>query len=361
LINQKGVVMRVTGKKTVVYTTEGDFIQITTPAQNPLVGQTICFCIKSRPYFKMNALFNYAATAAVLFLVLALGLMYPLLWPPGGAVASVEININDGISLQLNKDGKVTDANNAGVEINSTDDGLPLKGMDVYQAVKLIVEDAGLKGDFGHEQSIVMVSVVPVIKSGVDAVDSDKLRDVVHEELLKQNTNSVVMVGELSREAGSKAQNLGMTANNYLVYERCQRDGLDVQADVFRGRNVREALVEFNVSLPKLFPGEYLEITRQDSIKTEEKEEVIVYTGQQVQEQIPERVVTESRRLQPGSRSSILRFNEGQVRVSKYEEPEKQKSWFIGSSTNNQEGKLTGNVINRDELPIGDLDDAPLL
>jgi len=245
VMNQKGVVMRVTGKKTVVYTTKGDFIQINTPAPNPLVGQTIDFCIKSRPVFTMNALFKYATTAAVLFLVLALGLMYPLLWPLGGAVASVELNINDGISLQLNKDGKVTNVHNAGVELDSTADGLPLKGMDVYQAVKMIVEDAGLKGDFGHEQSIVMVSVVPVVKSGADAVDSDKLRGVVHEELLKQNANGVVMVGELSRETGSKAQNLGMTANNYLVYERCQRDGLDVQADVLMCRQMFFASVMF--------------------------------------------------------------------------------------------------------------------
>lgn len=353
LSNQKGVVMRVTGKKTVVYTAKGDFIQITTPTQNLLVGQTIEFCIKSRPFFTINALFKYATTAAVLFLILTLGLMYPLLWPLGGAVASVELNINNGISLQLNKEGKVTNVHNAGVELNSADDGLPLKGLDVYQAVKLIVEDAALKGDFGHEQSVVMVSVVSVVRSGADAVDSDKLRGVVHEELLKQNANGVVMVGKLSRESGSKAQSLGMTANNYLVYERCQQDGLDVQADVFRGRNVQEAMVEVNVSLPKLFPGEYLEVTRQDGIKTEEKEvkevkeEVIVYTGQQVQEQIPERVVKESRRLQPGSRSSTQRGNEDQVRVyNKYEEQDNGvrtvtgQGWPLGSTTKNQERKL---------------------
>ncbi len=315
--NQKGVVMRVMGKKTVVYTSEGDFIQINTPAQNPLVGQTIECNSKPRAFFTTNALNKYATTAAVLFLVLALGLMYPLLWPLGGAVASVELNINNGINLQLNKEGKVTNVHNAGVELYNTADGLPLKGMDVYLAVQLILEDAALKGDFGHEQSVVMVSVVPVVRNGADAVDSDKLRSVVHEELLKQNTNGAVMVGKLSRESGSKAQSLGMTANNYLVYERCQRDGLDVQADAFRGRSVLEAMVAVNVSLPKLFPGEYLEVTRQDSIKTKEnevKEEIIVYTGQQVQEQMLEQMVTESRRFEPGSRSSTLRVIDDRVR-----------------------------------------------
>jgi len=227
----------------------------------------------------------------------------------------------------------------------------------------MIVEDAALKGDFGHEQSVVMVSVVPVVKSGVDAVDSDKLRGVVHEELLRHNANGVVMVGKLSKESGGKAQSLGMTANSYLVYERCRRDGLDVQADVFRGRNVQDAMVEVNVSLPNLFPGEYLEVTRQDGIKTGEKEvqeEVIVYTGQQMQEQIPERVVTESRRLQPGSRSSILRGNEAQMREYAFEEPDQGvgtvtgKIRPAGSTTEDPKRAFTGSVIYRTGLPAGE-------
>lgn len=329
----KGVVMRVTGKNTVVYTEQGDFINIRTPVHLPAVGQVIDVPAQPRRFFKSGAFLKYATIAATLFIVLTLGLIHPLVWPLGGAVASVELNINNGVRLQVDKAGKVTSVHSTVPESNDPVEELPLKGLDVYQAVKLIVEDAGTKGNFGHEQSVVMVSVVPVDEDGADVVDPDKLRGVVHDEMLRQEATGMVMVDKSSREVGSKARELGMTVNSYLVYERCRQDGLEVQAEVFRGRNVNEAMVEANVSLNKLFPGQYVEVKGRES-KSEVKE-IIVHSGSHMQE--PGEEAAELRRHQPGSRNTAWRLDGLQVRVPRDENAEKT---FRLSDDNNSSGKV---------------------
>ena len=306
--------MRVNGKKTIVYTKTGNFIKIDTPAPAPVIGQTVEISERRRGLFKYGSLLKYVSTAAALFIILTLGLIHPLVWTQDGAVAAVEMNINNGLSLQVDKNGKVTEVRSVWPEKDSAVDELPLKGMDVYQAVKLVVEDAGENGDFSHEQSVVMVSVVPASKKNSEIVDHKKMRGVVHDELVRQGASSIVMVAKPSWEDGSKAKKMGMTVNNYLVYERCRKGGLDVKEDVFRGRNVREAINESNVSLVKLFPEETLEVKGQ---RKGHQKEVIVYS-QPVPESDIKGEESQPRRVQPGSRGGSSR---GEVRMHLHQTP----------------------------------------
>lgn len=78
------------------------------------------------------------------------------------------------------------------------------------------------------------------------------------------NIFGVVMVSTANEDAKRRAENLGMTVNNYLVYDRCRQGGLAVQADAFRGGDVGQALAGANVSLSGLFPEESFEVRPQD-------------------------------------------------------------------------------------------------
>lgn len=259
----KGVVMRISGNKTVIYTNEGDFLEIPTPKKKPLVGQAIEVDLAPRRTFSKSSLLKYAVTAAALVLVLALGLFNPL-FGPRVAVAAVELDINQGVELLVNKEGKIVKVHDTGQDSNKFIEGLELKGLDIYEAVQLILKNGGTKGVLGKEQNLVMVSVVPMDGRGAKVVDPKKLRGVVREEMLNQNIYGVVMVGQVNEETKRKAKSLGMTVNNYLVYERCRQDGLDIKADVFRGGDVQAALAKADVPLPKLFPEEYFEVKEQD-------------------------------------------------------------------------------------------------
>ncbi len=301
--NVKVVVLKVTGKKTIVFTETGDFIKITTPNPVPVKGQVIEINSRCRIISNPGNLFRHVAVAAALLLIPILALIHPLVWPPGGAVAAVEMNTGYGLNLHVDRDGRIAAVRGTGSISDYVVEELSLKGLDIYQAIRLIVEDAGQKGNFDHEQSIIMVSVVPVGEGSSEPVDPEKIRGIIREELVKQNASSTVMVARSSRDAGSRAEDLGMTVNNYLVYERCIRGGLDVNADVFRGRTVLEAINEANLSLAKLFPGELMEINVQGG---DAESEVIVYTNPALETAVVSEM-QETRRIQPGSRGGMAR------------------------------------------------------
>lgn len=263
----KGVVMRTSKEKTVVYTKEGDFLEIPTPADLPQVGHVIVVDLPSQKPSIKRFLLKYAAVAAVLILVTMLGVVNPL-FGPGAAVASVALDINYGIELLVNKEGKVIEARDVNGGSDYSVDGPGLKGRDIYNAVVLILDDAGKKGVLQKEkvENLVLVSVVPLNKEGVNVVDEARLRSVVREEMISKNIYGTLMVGHTDEETKRRAENLGMSVNNYMVYERCQEDGLNIQAEAFRGGNIRETLTGANVSLPGLFPENSLEVRQQDSM-----------------------------------------------------------------------------------------------
>ncbi|SFG77093.1 Anti-sigma factor N-terminus [Desulfotomaculum arcticum] len=259
----KGVVFNITGLKTIIYTEEGTFLKIPTPEPKPLVGQTIEYTAMSRPFFFSPKIIRYATVAAALILVLALGLFTPL-FGIGGAVAAVELDINHGVSLQVNKYGKITSAYATGRGPGGVLDDLKLKGRDIYQATRMIIQNAEAKGILGKEENVIMVSVVPMGSGEGDAVNPEKLRGIVKEEMVRQNASGVILVNRVNDETIQHAQNLGMTVNNYLIYERCLQNGLDARADVFRKGDVRGVITKTNVSLPELFPKECMEVNAQE-------------------------------------------------------------------------------------------------
>ncbi|MDA8228448.1 MAG: anti-sigma factor domain-containing protein, partial [Desulfitobacterium hafniense] len=153
----KGIVMRTSPKLTVIFTDKSDFLEISTPKEPPIVGQTIEVIIKPQriPSFH-NSWLKYS-TAAVLLFVFSITAFY-LLFLPNMAVASVALDINKGIELLVNNQGKVIkvrDINGA----SSLLEGISIKGLDVYQTVNLIVENANNKGMLNEIQNLVLASV----------------------------------------------------------------------------------------------------------------------------------------------------------------------------------------------------------
>ncbi|TGE37297.1 anti-sigma factor domain-containing protein [Desulfosporosinus fructosivorans] len=259
----KGLVMRTSAKVTIILTAKGDYIEISTPKEPPLVGQTIEVALKPLgiPWFH-NSWRKYSTVAAALLLVLSITAFY--LFIPNMAVASVALDINQGVELMINKDGKVINVRdvNGG---SSIIEGLSIKGLDVYQAVNLIVEKAHNKEMLNETKNLVLASVVPLNKWGNQLIDTEKLRNAIRDDLILRNQSGSVFVGQTSQAIQQEARQLGMTVNSYQIYDRCKENGIIVQPETLR-IDVQKALLDANVSISSLFPEEGLEVIAQNGM-----------------------------------------------------------------------------------------------
>ncbi|HBV85280.1 MAG TPA: hypothetical protein DEF42_01095 [Desulfosporosinus sp.] len=269
----KGIVMRTSPTVTVIFTKKGDFLEIPTPQEPPVVGQTIEVDLNPKRLSVLhNSALKYAATAAVLLLVLSIS-VFSLLFIPNMAVASVALDINKGIELLINKEGKVIKVRDVN-DGSSIVDGISIKGLDVYQAVDLIVENANQKGTLNETQNLVLASVVPINKWGTQIINTERLRNSIHAEMTRRNLSGSVVVGQTNRKIQQEAKQQGMTVNSYLIYDRCEEKGIAVQPDTLR-KDAQKALVDANVSVATLFPEESFEVRAQNwkdnSIDSKEK------------------------------------------------------------------------------------------
>ncbi|KJR46506.1 hypothetical protein UF75_3118 [Desulfosporosinus sp. I2] len=258
----KGIVMRTSPKVTVIFTVKGDFLEIPTPQEPPVVGQTIEVNLNPKRLFVFhNSALKYVATAAVLLLVLSIS-VFSLLFIPNMAVASVALDINKGMELLINKEGKVIKVQdvNGGSSIL---EGISIKGLDVYQAVDLIVKNANNQGTLNETQNLVLASVVPINKWGNQIIDTEKLRNSIRDEMTRSNLSGSVVVGQTNQKIQQEAKQQGMTVNSYLIYDRCEEKGIAVQPDTLRN-NAQKALVDANVSVATLFPEESYEVKAQN-------------------------------------------------------------------------------------------------
>jgi len=257
----KGLVMRTSPKVTGIFTEEGDFVEIPTPRGSAVVGQTIEVNLKPRRLFAPhNIIFKYASVAAVLFLVLSISVFY--LFIPNMAVASVSLDINKGVEILINKDGKVIKVQdvNGGLSIV---EGLSIKGLDVYQAVDLIIGNANQTGTFNATHNLILASVVPVNRWGTHIIDTQKLRDSIREEMTRGNMFGSVVVSQANHKIQQEAKQQGMTVNGYSIYARCEEQGISVQPDTLRD-DAQKALADAKVSVASLYPEESFEVRAQD-------------------------------------------------------------------------------------------------
>ena len=253
----KGLVMRTSPKVTGIFTEEGDFIEIPTPKEPPVVGQTIEVSLNPRRLFVFrNSVLKYASVAAVLFLVLSISAFY--LFIPNMAVASVSLDINKGVEIWINKDGKVIKVQdvNGG---SSIVEGLSIKGLDVYQAVDLIIGNAHHKGTFNVTHNLILASVLPINRWGTQIIDTEKLRNSIRDEMTRGNMFGSVVVSQANQKIQQEAKQQAMTINGYLIYARCEEKGIAVQPDNLRN-DAQKALVDARVSVSSLFPEESFEV-----------------------------------------------------------------------------------------------------
>lgn len=251
--------MRTSKKVTAIYTEKGDFIEVPTPKEIPRVGDMIEVDIKNKrlPLYSQSWL-KYTASAAILLLVFSLA-AFNILALPNMAVASVSLDMNKGIELLVNKDGKVIEVRdvNGGAYMV---EGLSLTGQDPYQAINLIIENAVKSGELEESENLIFVRIVPLSQWFDNNLDKETLKRSIEAEMSRLNVAGNLIVGESNEEVRKEAIEHGMSVNDHIMYERFQENGIVVQPEALRGSDPKQVLSDTNMNISDLFPGECTEI-----------------------------------------------------------------------------------------------------
>jgi len=255
---QKGVVMGLEGRNVVVYTNEGDFIRLPVPGKAPEIGDVIEVGGKVK-----KPLTAYLAVAAALVLVAAISLFNPF-FGSGAAAAYVALDINPSAELTVNRDGTVIKAKPLNGEAKALLTQAGVNGQDLNGAVESFIKEAVKLGYINKEsQNLVLASIVS-LKDGVTVVQEDQLRRVIIEQLTGLQVNGTVVISQGAREVRVQAEKAGLSINKYMVYDRSQKQGLDIPVETLRSGNVREVLAQANIPLKKLFPSECVEVRQEN-------------------------------------------------------------------------------------------------
>lgn len=250
--------MRVSTKSVVVFSDEGDFLEVPFPHPLPRVGQVIDVQLKKKKSF-----FPLMAAAAVFLLVLAIGLFNPL---PGleAAAAYVALDLNPGINLFVDDQARVIRAEALNKDGRTLLSSLKVAGLDVYRAVDRIVRESGALGYLNKEGgNLVLASVISIKESGVNLIDEARMRGMISDVLKAQDFPGYVVVSRAREDATRQAKKIGLPVNKYLVYQRLRENGSTMSPDLIRESTIQQVLNMSGVSAASLFGRQGCEIVRQ--------------------------------------------------------------------------------------------------
>ncbi|KLU67632.1 hypothetical protein DEAC_c00260 [Desulfosporosinus acididurans] len=254
----RGIVMKTSKKKTILYTEGGDYLEIPTPKTPPMLGQVIEMDL---PIHKASGqkFIKLASIAAVLLLVVGLG-VFNIASNANTAVAAVVMDTNNSKELLVNRDAKVLKVVDLAHGTQASSSEVQLQGKDIYTSVNLIMASANSQGVFKQGKNLIMASVIPLDSRQSDIVNQVKLRDSMGQYMLANNISGALMVTKTDENTQKTAQSLGMSVNHYLVYKRLRDQGFMVNQSNSSYNDTSHMLAESSTTLNSLFPQESMTI-----------------------------------------------------------------------------------------------------
>ncbi|MDA8213102.1 MAG: anti-sigma factor domain-containing protein [Clostridia bacterium] len=248
----KAKVMRIEANTVVVITEEGDFKRIPMPRVKPRLGETIE--ISLRPAWKFPIL---AAAAAILVVVLGLNLLK--IWEPTPALASVVIDLKPSLQLVINKDNTVLEVKKLNREAQELLRDTELEGLDVYTAVDLITKQAVTLGYIKPDQKNLVFATVIVPDSAKKqfTLDSNKLRNVIHNKLTASKVSGYLVVNESPETLQKKAAAQGVSVNKYLLWEKLQTQGLKQPLESVKDKSIYQIVSDNDTVMDNILPGSW--------------------------------------------------------------------------------------------------------
>lgn len=254
----KGIVMKTSKKKTLLYTGGGDYLEIPTPKTAPLLGQVIETDLPIHRASRQKFL-KLASIAAVLLLVVGLG-VFNIVSNANTAVAAVVMDTNNSKELLVNRDAKVLKVVDLASGTQASTSEVQLQGKDIYTSVNLIMASANSQGVFKQGKNLIMASIIPLDSRHSDIVNQAKLRDSMGQYMLANNISGDLMVSKTDENTQKTAHSLGMSVNHYLVYKRLMDQGFMINKSNSSNDDTSHMLTEASTTINSLFPQESMTI-----------------------------------------------------------------------------------------------------
>lgn len=203
--NSTGIVMQLEKRHAFIMTNTGEFLKVKVGMQSPSIGE-----VYSGEIAKKVPIYKYASMAASLLFVLFFGGVSYAYYTP---VASVEVNINPSIELQVNRWDRILKSiplNDDGVTVLNS---LYIKNKPLNEGLNLIVEEAK-KDNFINENYIESGKVITVsVKE--NKLDKDINLSSFEEHAKKDNlTVEIKKFTEEVKEKTNKNSNTNIPSDN---------------------------------------------------------------------------------------------------------------------------------------------------
>ncbi len=243
-----GTIMRITKEKMVVLGEDGKFHNMAVPDPIPALGDRVPIeQSKPKPQakvlpFKMP---RFLVAAVLLVACLGMSLVYTQYNASAMPTTLVAVDINPSLELMVNKDGIVKEVifkNGDANKLLTADD---LIGKDIYAAMGSVIGEARQQGylDAATDKKIIMISVV----------DLKKIKFRFNLKKVPGNKDDYIVKVSYPNQADKKnADQIGLTVNKYLVYQKAYEQGVKIDVQYLRDHSVANSLKHMNIK-PKEF------------------------------------------------------------------------------------------------------------
>jgi len=249
-MEKPGMVVKIIGDSCILLTNEGEYKKVPLPVNGVTrVGQIIAYVEKKKSFPYLNL--KYFAMAASLLLIVLIGQIYLGRTQPAAA-AFVTIDINPSIELAVLADRRVASArglNSDGVMILEE---VKVKGLDLHEAVKLIVAQAVADQFLAAEEENIILVTLTTNNDGESVVDLESIYESVKSPVELNGLETEVIIEPVDTAVREEAEKAGISTGRYLLLQKTAKKGVAVNAGEISAMNLGKLEKDKKISIIEL-------------------------------------------------------------------------------------------------------------
>ena len=248
---ERGMVVKIEGRSCIAVTPDGEFRQTTLPKGSDIrIGQEISLADRRRtlPYIRY---FIAAASFLLIFMFYFIRTPHTTL-----AVAYLTMDINPSIELAISGEGKVVSGSGLNSDGKKILSEIAVEGIDLEQAVGLIVTQAITDNYLTAEDSNVILTTLTVDKDSEPLVDLEIVYNAIKTSMDSGGVASEVIIETVAPEMRREAEKSGISTGRFLLQKKTMEKNLPVSPVEINEMSLNKIEKEKQVSIAQLFGGD---------------------------------------------------------------------------------------------------------
>jgi len=248
-----GIVLKIKGKKSIIATEDGTFIEINT-REGMFLGQKIIYSqqeiIQKRKNDLSHALPAIASIAALFILMFSYFKFFYL----GAPFAYVDIDINPSMEFAVDNKGIVISEQPLNDEAENLMTGVTYEGKHIENAIVDLIKrskEHGYLNDDG-EKDIILISAAIANRKEVNDNDYRITKEIIYNlraDLARLNQNIDMRFVEVSADLRKRASKSKLSMGRYLIYEKALQEGKHISLDTISLASLEDLLKENGLGL----------------------------------------------------------------------------------------------------------------